>query len=102
MIVYGYVKDVKYSGDGTLMLQVRVPNMHGAYAMSDYKGKPVRNYVSNANLPWYPSLLLPHEPTEGEVVALSSLGSSSSDWLVIGLTGDLIIQERPASKPFIT
>lgn len=87
MIVYGYVKDVKYSGDGTLMLQVRVPNMHGAYAMSDYKGKPVRNYVSDANLPWYPSLILPHEPTEGEVVAMSSLGSSSSDWLVIGLTG---------------
>lgn len=87
MIVYGYVKGCRYSGDGTLQIQVRVPNVHGAYQLLDYKGKKVRNYTSDADLPWYPSLLLPHMPTEGEVVALTSLDSSPSNWMVIGLTG---------------
>lgn len=87
MIVYGYVKDFKYAGDGTMKIQVRIPNIHGAYLLTDYNGKKVRNYTSDEDLPWYPSLLLPHEPTEGEVVALASLDKSSSSWLVIGLTG---------------
>ena len=87
MIVYGYVKDFKYTGDGTFQIQVRIPNVHGAYNLSDYKGKKVRNYVKDEDLPWYPSLLLPTTPNEGEVVALSSLDTSPSNWLVIGLTG---------------
>lgn len=87
MIVYGYVKDSRYAGDGTLQLQVRVPTVHGAYRISDYGGKKVRNYTADADLPWYPSLLLPHIPVEGEVVALSSLDNSPSNWMVIGLTG---------------
>lgn len=87
MIVYGYVKDFRYSGDGTMLVQVRIPNIHGAYQLSDYNGKRVRNYTSDNDLPWYPSLLLPHEPCDGEVVALSSLDNSPSHWLVLGLTG---------------
>ena len=87
MIVYGYAKGFMYPGDGTMKIQVRVPNVHGAYALSDYNGKTVRNYTKDADLPWYPSLLLPHEPSEGEVVALSSLDNSASNWIVIGLTG---------------
>jgi len=87
MIVYGYVKGSKYTGDGTLQIQVRIPNIHGAYNKSDYQGKTIRNYTADADLPWYPSLLLPHDPDVGEVVALSSLDNSSSNWLVIGLTG---------------
>jgi hypothetical protein len=87
MVVYGYVKDFRYAGDGTMQVQVRIPNVHGAYQLSDYNGKKVRNYTADENLPWYQSILLPHEPTEGEVVALTSLDKSSSTWLVIGLTG---------------
>lgn len=87
MIVYGYAKGYKYAGDGTLLIQARIPNVHGAYRLDDYKGKTVRNYTDDADLPWYPSLLLPHMPSEGEVVALTSLDSSSSNWMVIGLTG---------------
>lgn len=87
MIVYGYVKDYKYSGDGTMLIQVRIPNIHGAYHLSDYDGKKIRNRTSDDDLPWYPSILLPHEPSEGEVVALSSLDNSPSNWLVLGLTG---------------
>lgn len=87
MIVYGYVKDTKYAGDGTLLIQVRVPNEHGPYLISDYKGKRVRNYVQDKDLPWYPSLLLPYMPKEGEVVAISSLDDTSSSWLILGLTG---------------
>lgn len=87
MIVYGYVKGTKYAGDGTLLIQVRVPNEHGPYKVSDYQGKKIRNYTKDSDLPWYPSLLLPHLPTEGEVVAISSLDNTSSSWLVIGLTG---------------
>ena len=87
MIVYGYVKDFKYSGDGTMLIQVRIPNVHGAYQKTDYNGKRVRNYTEDKDLPWYPSLLLAHEPSEGEVVALSSLDNSPSNWIVLGLTG---------------
>lgn len=87
MITYGFAKDVKYAGDGTLMVQVRIPAIHGAYDKSEYQGKTIRNYTSDAQLPWYPSLLLPHKPLEGEVVALASLDTTSSNWLVIGLTG---------------
>jgi hypothetical protein len=87
MIVYGYAKDYKYSGDGTLLIQVRIPNVHGAYVKTDYQGKRIRNYTEDDKLPWYPSLLLPNTPGDGDVVALSSLDSSSSNFLVIGLTG---------------
>ena len=87
MVVYGYVKDIKYSGDGTLKIQVRIPNVHGAYNKADYNGKTIRNYTADADLPWYPSLLLPHTPVVGEVVALTSLDSAASNLLVIGLTG---------------
>lgn len=87
MIVYGYAKEYKYSGDGTLQIKVRIPNVHGAYLKSDYKGKTIRNYTEDKDLPWYPSLLLPHLPADGEVVAVSSLDSSPSNWMVIGLTG---------------
>ena len=87
MIVYGYVKDTKYAGDGTLMIQVRIPNVHGPYLLSDYNGKRVRNYTRDKDLPWYPSLLLPYMPGDGEVVALTSLDTTSSSWLILGLTG---------------
>jgi len=87
MIVFGYVKDTKYAGDGTLMIQTRIPNAHGPYLLSDYKGKKIRNYVRDEDLPWYPSLILPYLPGDGEVVALTSLDDTSSSWLIIGLTG---------------
>lgn len=87
MIVYGYVKNTKYAGDGTLMIQTRIPNIHGAYKKADYKGKTIRNYTADRDLPWYPSLLLPYLPVEGEVVAVASLDDTSSNWLIIGLTG---------------
>ena len=87
MIVYGYVKDYKYSGDGTMLIKVRIPNIHGPYQVTDYQGKRIRNYVEDKDLPWYPSILLPNTPTDGDVVAVSSLDGTSSHWLVLGLTG---------------
>lgn len=87
MIVYGYVKNVKYSGDGTLLIQTRIPNIHGPYLLSDYKGKKIHNYTADADLPWYPSLVLPYTPGDGDVVAITSLDKSSSNWMIIGLTG---------------
>lgn len=87
MVVYGYAKDYMYAGDGTLKIQVRIPNIHGAYQKTDYNGKTIRNYTEDDKLPWYPSLLLPQEPGDGDVVALCSLDNSSANWLVIGLTG---------------
>lgn len=87
MITYGYAKDYKYSGDGTLLIRVRIPSIHGAYYQTDYNGKTARNYVRDDKLPYYPSLLLPHLPSEGEIVAIASLSDSRSNMLVIGLTG---------------
>lgn len=87
MIVYGYVKDYKYTGDGTLMVQVRIPAVHGPYTPSGYEGKPVRNFTQDKDLPYYISVLLPHLPVEGEVAALITLNEGSTDFMVIGLTG---------------
>ena len=87
MIVYGYAKNYKYLGDGTLSIQVRIPSVHGAYLLSDYQGKTVRNYTSDSDLPYYPALIMPKVPREGEVVVLQSLNDTSSSWIVIGLTG---------------
>ena len=87
MIVFGYVKGTKYAGDGTLLIQTRIPNIHGPYLLSDYKGKKIRNYTKDEDLPWYQSVLLPYLPGDGEVVALTSLDGTSSSWLILGLTG---------------
>ena len=87
MIIHGYVKNYRYSGDGTLYVQVRIPSIHGPYRQQAYEGRRVRNYVLDEDLPYYPSLLLPHMPNEGEVVAITSTNKTSSQFLVLGLTG---------------
>lgn len=87
MFTYGYAKDYYYANDGTLQIKVRIPSIHGAYKQTDYRGKSIKNYTLDKDLPYYPSLLLPHLPTEGEVVVLLSSNNSRSDLLVIGLTG---------------
>lgn len=87
MITFGYAKDYCYTGDGTLMIQVRIPSIHGPYRQVNYNGAAIRNYTQDKDLPYYQSILLPHIPNEGEVVALASMNSSNSTWLVIGCTG---------------
>lgn len=87
MIIYGYAKQYRYSGDGTLQVQVRIPSIHGPYNQSDARGQTIRNYVRDQDLPYYQSLLLPHLPNEGDVVALTSMDNSANQWLIIGLTG---------------
>ena len=87
MITYGYVKDYQYAGDGTLLVKVRIPSIHGPYKQSDYRGKRIRNYTLDKDLPYYPSILLPHHPTEGEVAVVSSLDKGNSQFIVLGLTG---------------
>lgn len=87
MITFGYAKDYQYTNDGTLMVQVRIPQIHGAYDRSNYRGQAIRNYVMDADLPWYQSILLPHLPNDGEVVALSSINNADNEFMVIGLTG---------------
>lgn len=87
MIVNGYVKGYKYAGDGTLLIQVRIPSIHGPMDRREYNGQQVRNYVTDADLPYYQSLLLPHLPNDGEVVALISTNDKNSKFLVLGLTG---------------
>lgn len=87
MITYGYAKDYYYTDAGTLMVKVRIPSIHGAYSQADYKGKTIRNYVVDSDLPYYPSLLLQHLPTDGDIVALMSSNNSKNNLLVIGLTG---------------
>lgn len=87
MIIYGYAKQYRYSGDGTLQVQVRIPSIHGPYSQSDARGQTIRNYVRDQDLPYYQSLLLPHLPNEGDVVALTSMDNSANQWIIIGLTG---------------
>lgn len=89
MIVYGYAKQYQYSADQSGQIQVRIPTIHGPYRKEDAKGQIIRNYVEDVDLPWYTSLLLDHEPTDGEVVVLLSTSNSESntDFIVIGYTG---------------
>ena len=87
MITYGYAKDYMYTGDGTLMVKVRIPSIHGPYNQADAKGRTIKNYILDKDLPYYQSILLPHLPNEGEVVALASIDESTSTLIVIGLTG---------------
>ena len=87
MITYGYAKGHKYTEDGTLMVRVRIPSIHGAYKQSEYRGQVIRNYVLDEDLPYYPSLLLPRLPNEGDVVAVASLDTGNRNFLVLGLTG---------------
>lgn len=87
MIIFGFAKTYYYSGDNTLHVQVRIPSIHGPYKMSDANGKTVRNYVRDEDLPFFQSILLPHLPNEGDVVALEAINESNNDFIVIGLTG---------------
>jgi len=87
MVINGYVKSYKYAGDGTLLIQVRIPTIHGPMDPKEYRGSAARNYVQDSDLPYYPSLLLPHLPAEGEVVMLLSKNDKTSEFIVIGLTG---------------
>ena len=87
MIVNGYVKEYMYAGDGTLMIKVRIPSIHGPMNQRDYQGQQIHNYVRDEELPYYPSVLLPHLPNDGEVVALASLNEGTTEMIVIGLTG---------------
>ena len=86
-VVYGYAIEYQYSGTGDLQIQVRIPSIHGPMSQSEYQGQKVTNYTQEADLPWYPSVLLPHLPNYGEVVALVSTNSADNDWVVFGLTG---------------
>lgn len=84
MIAFGFAKDYRYDGDGTLQIQVRIPSAHGPYKQQVTKGI----YVRDKDLPWITSLLLPSLPAEGDVVALQTINESkSSEFIVIGLTG---------------
>lgn len=87
MIVYGYAKSYKYMSDGTLLMRVRIPSIHGPYNRADAKGKAIKLYTPDEDLPYYTSLLLPYLPTDGEVVALVNTGPGNSEFIVIGLTG---------------
>ena len=87
MITYGYAKGYMYTNDGTLLIKIRIPSIHGPYHKSEYNGKSVHNYVDDSDLPYYPSVLLPHLPADGDVAVISSLDSSNGQFIVLGLTG---------------
>ena len=87
MTINGYVKSYKYAGDGTLLVQVRIPTIHGPMKQSEYRGSVSRSYTRDEDLPYYQSLLLPHLPAEGEVAMLMSKNDKSSEFVVMGLTG---------------
>lgn len=89
MIVYGYAKESYYSGNSAYMVKVRVPSIHGPYKQSDAGGKTIRNYVKDSDLPVYPSVILPYEPKDGDIVVLANHNNSdtNTDFIVIGLTG---------------
>lgn len=87
MVIYGYAKDYTYEGVGNLMIRCRIPSIHGPYNYNDFKGTRPKRYVKDEDLPYYPSVLLPYLPIEGNVVALMSLDEGNNQFIVIGLMG---------------
>lgn len=89
MVVFGYAKKTKYTEYGTMEVQVRVPSIHGPYKQSDAKGKTIKRYVPDEDLPYYQSVILPHAPSDGEVVALINVQDTdkNSKFFVVGYTG---------------
>lgn len=87
MITFGFAKAYQYTVDGLLQIQVRIPSVHGPYKPSDWRGKTARNYVQDKDLPWYNSVLLPHLPNDGDVVAVAAMEEGLNNFLVIGITG---------------
>ena len=87
MVVYGYAKQCRYDDSGALQIQVRVPVIHGPYVQYGHNGRTLRNYVRDADLPWYPSLLLTALPSDGDVVALIPTDDGKSEFLVLGRMG---------------
>lgn len=86
MIIYGIAKSIDNREDGTLWIQTRIPNIHGADDISMYNGQIVRNYVLDDDLPWYQSLLLNKQPSIGDTVALLSINNANNEFLIIGVT----------------
>lgn len=74
-------------GDGTYQVQVRIPSIHGPYKQSDYKGKKVKNYITDDKLPYYNSVELRRNPNDGDVVMLMTPNEKTTEFIVIGLTG---------------
>ena len=87
MIVFGYAIDSKYEASGEFRVKVRIPAVHGPMDQLEYRGKRVTNYTPDSDLPFYASLILPHLPSRGEVVAVATTGDAPSTWLVLGYTG---------------
>ena len=84
MIVYGFAKNYTYNSDGTMLIQVRIPSIHGPFRQVSTKNK----YTRDADLPWYVSLLTINLPMEGDVVILATTNEGlGSDFIVLGLTG---------------
>lgn len=84
MIVYGLVTDYRYTEDGGLLIQVRIPNIHGARNREAYGGNKIRNFVEDKDLPYYPSLLLKDVPAIDQTVALVSADEGNNSFLVLG------------------
>lgn len=87
MQINGYAIEVRYGGDGTMYVKTRIPAIHGPMRETEYRGKHVRNYVRDQDLPWYPAFLLPSVPIYGEVVTLQESASQTYHFTVVGLTG---------------
>lgn len=87
MITYGFAKELRKNEDGTCDIKVRIPSIHGPYKQSDAKGRTIRNYVKDSDLPWYPSVILCKDPEEGDVLVIETIDSSNNNFIVLGITG---------------
>ena len=87
MLILGYAIKYRYADNGTVEVQVRIPNVHGPMDLTEYHGSSANNYVAEDDLPYYMSIIMPHLPNYGDVVVLSSRSDAMCEWVVIGLTG---------------
>ena len=87
MITYGYIVASQPNQMGGYEMQVRIPSVHGAYNLEDYRGQTPRNYVQDKDLPWYPCLESVTNRTTGSIAVLAAINYSNNSFIVIGTTG---------------
>jgi len=92
MQIYGtVVEQAKIRPDGTTWVKVRIPSIHGAANITEYRGSQKRHTrVPDDRLPQYQSIMTTQLLNIGETVVLSSMKESREDWIIIGRMGSMI------------
>jgi len=92
MIIYGTVVGRSETRpDGTTWVKLRIPSIHGAANIRDYRGSQERhNRIPDNKLPQYQCAMFSSPLVNGETVMLESTRNNKEDWVVVNRMGSLL------------